>query len=209
MDLDFLHQFALELSLPVESLRRFGLGFAQGDEVEALGLRRAQHAWTFPMLGAHGEVVGIRIRLPRGEKLCVKLSRMGLFVPTDFPAQLKTLFVTEGETDAAALHAVGLVAIGRPGCRSCARLTADFVRGRKPEEVVVVSDADEVGRRGAIDLAMRLRVVCVQVRVIVPPEGIKDARAWVRAGATGSDIEGAGARAELIGLRTVGRSGRS
>jgi hypothetical protein len=55
--------------------------------------------------------------------------------------------------------------------------------------VVVVADADEPGRRGAEKLASVLRVYVPGVRVIEPPDGVKDVRAWKRAGATRADVE--------------------
>jgi len=188
IDPDLLHEFSVDLGLPATSLQSFRVGLAQGDEVAELGLRWASKAWTFPMEDARGDVIGLRVRLPQGQKLCAKGSRLGLFVPTDLPESLATLHVAEGETDAAALHALGLASIGRPGCRACARLVIEFVRTRQPGEVVIVADADEEGQAGADALARNLVAVAPAVRVITPPDGHKDIRAWVRAGARSEDV---------------------
>jgi hypothetical protein len=57
-------------------------------------------------------------------------------------------------------------------------------------EVVILADADEPGRRGAAQLEVALRPLCWSVKCIEPPPGIKDARAWLRAGGTRRDVEG-------------------
>ena len=62
----------------------------------------------------------------------------------------------------------------------------ELARGRG---VVIVADADEPGRRGAAALATVLRAYCPSVRVVEPPDGGKDARAWRRAGATRADVQ--------------------
>jgi hypothetical protein len=56
-------------------------------------------------------------------------------------------------------------------------LLVALVRRRLPPEVVVVADDDEAGRRGADNLASVLVAYAPAVRVIAPPEGVKDARA--------------------------------
>jgi hypothetical protein len=67
----------------------------------------------------------------------------------------------------------------------------ELVRLRKRGKVVVVSDDDEPGRRGADNLACVLSVYSTDVRVIAPPAGIKDARDWLRAGCSRADLENA------------------
>jgi hypothetical protein len=57
--------------------------------------------------------------------------------------------------------------------------------------VVVVADSDLPGRSGAERLATDLLAYSPAVRVIAPPNGIKDARAWKNAGATKADVEAA------------------
>ncbi len=209
VDPDLLHTFAQELGLPASALRALGVGLASGADLDLVGVRWASHAWTFPMQDHEGCVTGLRLRIPGGRKLASRGSRQGLFVPTGLSARSAQLFVAEGETDTAALVALGLDAIGRPGCGSGPKLVTRYVRAMQPTAVVIVADSDDVGRRGAVDLAVRVRLVCGSVRVVVPPTGFKDAREWICAGATADDIQGAVARTEEVGLRTVITEGKS
>lgn len=161
-------------------------------------------AWTFPMRDAGGVVTGIRRRFPDGGKLSVQGGREGLFVPSELPAS-GLLLVTEGPTDCAALLTLGFAALGRPSCSGGMRLVCDLARGR---DTVVVADGDEPGRRGAEALASVLRLYCPSVRMIHPPEGVKDARAWLRAGARCEDISAAIEGADVLRLRVRVEHGR-
>jgi hypothetical protein len=90
-----------------------------------LGVGRKSGAWTFPMWSARGVLIGIRLRHDGGGKLCVKGSKLGLFIPTrviDSP----DLLITEGETDAAAALSVGLNVVGRPGCGNGTKHLVEF-----------------------------------------------------------------------------------
>jgi hypothetical protein len=153
-------------------------------------------AWTFPMCDSKGAIVGIRRRFADGRKLSVRGGREGLFIPSLFP-EADPLLICEGPTDTAALLTLAFSVIGRPSCRGGARYVCEFVRGRP---VAVVADRDEPGRCGAAALASLLVPVCPSVRVICPPEGMKDAREWVQAGATKDDILAAIAAAPVIRL---------
>ena len=130
-------------------------------------------------------IIGVRRRFPNGRKCCVNGSQTGLFVPTGVP-DTGQLLICEGPTDTAALLTLGFPAIGRPSCTGGMTYLVHLARGRN---VVIVADADVPGQRGAIRLATSLRPHCPSVRIIVPPCGVKDARAWVQAGATRGDIE--------------------
>ncbi len=48
-----------------------------------------------------------------------------------------------------------------------------------------------------------------EVRLITPPDGVNDAREWVRRGATPADVEAAIARAEVHRLSVVVADGRT
>jgi hypothetical protein len=67
---------------------------------------------------------------------------------------------------------------------------------------VVVGDRDGHGRGqdGAHSLARDLALFCRQVRVVLPPAGIKDARAWLNAGATRDDVIAAVRAAQPVRL---------
>lgn len=184
-----LAQLAYGLGLTVGSLRRLGIGWST-----------RHRAWSFPMSDADGAVRGIRLRYVDGRKLAVRGGREGLFIPHDLGPIYK-LLIAEGPTDTAALLDLGFTAVGRPCCTGGVGLLADLVRRRREREVVIVSDADAPGRRGADNLASVLVAYCTTVRIIEPPDGVKDARAWKRNGATAADVSALIDRAEPRRLR--------
>jgi DNA primase len=142
------------------------------------------------MTDAAGNVRGIRLRRPNGFKFSVTGGRKGLFIPSGVESGDSLLLVCEGPTDATALLDMGLVnVVGRPSCTGGIKLIVEMVRRRRPLEVVVVADGDEPGRRGADNLASVLVAYAPAVRVIAPPAGIKDARAWLQAGGTRRDVQ--------------------
>jgi DNA primase len=141
------------------------------------------------MCDAEGCVLGIQLRFPNGRKLAAKGGREGLFLPRGLPPQ-SPLLIAEGSTDAAALLDLGFSnVVGRPSCRGGIKLLVALVRKRRRPEVVIAADGDEPGRRGAESLASVLMLFAPSVRVIRPPEGIKDVRAWLRTGGTREDVQ--------------------
>jgi hypothetical protein len=197
-----LQSLAASLGLSPDSLARLGTGWS------------ADHgAWAFPMTDAGGNVRGIRLRRPNGFKYSVTGGKEGLFLPATAGAPAGPLLVVEGPTDAAALLDLGFENVaGRPSCTGGVMLLVELVQRRRPPEVVVVSDADEPGRRGAGNLASVLVAYAPAVRVIEPPEGVMDARAWLQAGATREELEkviaAAPARRLVVRARPSGRRGR-
>lgn len=183
---DRLHRFAASLGVSDESLRRLRIGFACGGEMQNLGLQPVGAAFTFPMVDQRGRVIGVRVRLAGGKKLCVKGCTLGLFVPTGLDTS-GTVYIAEGESDTAALLTLGVEAFGRPGAKGCPSLCAKFARVAGLSDVVIVADADDVGHEGAERLAVGLRMIVPRVRVVTPP--VKDVRLWLRQGATREQLE--------------------
>ncbi len=170
-----------QLGLPVGSLARIGAVWSV-----ALG------ALAAPMYDAPGgAVIGVRLRAPDGRKWAVTGSRNGLFCPHVLTGR-GALYLPEGMTDTAALAGVGLDAIGRPSCTGGRDLVRRAVAGTG-RPIVVVTDADEPGRRGADALARELASDGASVRVLAPPNGYRDAREWVGSGASARLIEYAAA----------------
>jgi DNA primase len=142
------------------------------------------------MVSHDGAVLGIRLRRTDGFKFAVKGGREGLFIPSGVEAEAAPLLICEGPTDTAALLDLGFRnVVGRPSCTGGAKLLCDLTRRRRPSDVVIVADGDEPGRRGAGNLASILLAHAPGVRVIAPPEGIKDAREWLKAGGRREDVE--------------------
>ncbi len=168
-----LNQLAGSLGVTTNSLHRLDIGFAGW-------------GWTFPMTDANGDIRGIRIRKHDSQKLAIKGSHEGLFIPIDLTT-VEQLFICEGSTDTAAILDLGFDAVGRPSCLGGVNLLDALIRKLQPNDVVIVADHDKPGQRGACNLAQKLIRQC-PVRVITPPIDIKDARAWKRTGASSSDI---------------------
>ena len=168
-----------KLGIPMGGLRRIGVAWAVG-----IG------ALAAPMYAASGiEPIGIRLRADDGRKWAMQGSKNGLFRAAKLHGE-GSLFVPEGFTDTAALAGLGLDAIGRPSCSGGRQLLRDAVRLECPKRrIVVVADRDEAGQNGADLLSKELvhdgRTVCV----LTPPGDIKDAREWVRRGATRASVE--------------------
>ncbi|MGE5609477.1 MAG: toprim domain-containing protein [Bacillota bacterium] len=202
---DRLHRLARDLGLSIESLQRLGIGWAwKSDLSETDTCCRGEGCWTFPMSHPTGPVLGIRLRTSAGFKYAVEGSRDGLFIPCDLPDG-DTLLITEGPTDCAALLDLGFAVVGRSCCTSGGRLLIDLVRQRRYSSVVIVADGDKPGQDGASTLASLLVLYVRQLRIITPPQGIKDARAWKSAGATTADLHAAVVTAPLWKLNFTGK----
>jgi len=167
-------------------LRRFGEKLG----VEALALSflgcvwsAPNDAWAFPMRDANKKIIGIRLRSEAGDKWAVKGSKAGCFYTTKLPVG-KTLYVLEGPTDTAAGITLGLTAIGRPSCLGCEAQVVEYVRLNKISEVVVCSDNDAPGLRGAEKLQAALKVPSC---IWVPP--CKDLREFLSLGGDAQMID--------------------
>lgn len=107
----------------------------------------------------------------------------------------RVVYVVEGEKDVEALEALGLVATCNPqGAGKWSKVADCASTALKGRRVVVIADADDVGRRHAADVETQLRGVAASVRVIEPPRG-KDAADWITAGGTVEEIEATAASA--------------
>lgn len=159
-----LHVLAHDLHVSVEALRAL--------ECTANGNPRT---WGFPMKDGYGNYIGIRLRNEWGKKWAVLGSQAGIFIP-QVPPQ-KRMFVVEGPTDTAAGLTLGLYTVGRPSCSGGVTHIVDHAKQARVSEVVIISDNDEPGIRGAQDLQRWLKVPsCV---LLLP---CKDLREFLRFG---------------------------
>lgn len=165
---------AIALGVTERSLSCLGVGWS----IEA-------QAMAFPMYDG-ARLVGIRLRSPAGEKWAVAGSRSGLFLPSRQPHP-STLLICEGPTDTAAAIDLGYAAIGRPSCLGCEFVTLRAIRKMNASRVVVLSDNDDPGIRGACRLANFLWSAGIRPAIAIPPE--KDLRQWVNHGADRSEVE--------------------
>lgn len=164
-----------------EDHRRDHLGEALGvdtDCLKAIGCAWSTQAWAFPMRDANENVIGIRLRNDQGEKWAVKGSHSGLFIPSEYPAMADgNLYLVEGPTDLAAAMTIGLQAIGRAACLGQEQMIIAYLQRKKVQRLVIVTDNDEPGLRGAQKLQGMLPILSC---VWVPPA--KDIREFVNFG---------------------------
>lgn len=142
--------------------------------LQRLGVGWDGNAFTFLMRDENQKIIGIRRRYGDGRKFAVKGSSNGLFIPKGL-SESGPLFITEGPTDCGAALDLGLEAIGRPNCDSKVDMTVRFARGRS---ITIIADNDAVGIEGAKKLSAKLIEQCPEVKIIVPPLGVKDLRQW-------------------------------
>ncbi|MFN7683786.1 MAG: toprim domain-containing protein [Oligoflexia bacterium] len=184
------------LGLPSAPLVRLGVGWSPSDR-----------ATTWPMRNGSGDVIGIRLRCPKtASKWSVKGSAHGLFYcPSLLSVERpERLWIVEGNTDAAAILSLGFDVVGVPSAGGGCDLLIDLARRILPGEVVVLADSDDSGRRGAERIADAMMIVA-PVRIVSPPQGIKDSRSWVVSGASRKAIESA---ADAATVRRIAMEGR-
>ncbi len=159
------------------------------DALRAIGCAWAEQykAWAFPMRDAREKVIGIRLRNDEGHKWAVKGSHQGLFIPSEYPFDFQgVLYIVEGPTDLAAALTLGLYAIGRPTCIGQEHLLIEAVKRQRANRVVIVTDNDEPGLRGAAKLQSILPVLSC---LWVPPA--KDIREFLNRGGNSRMIQSA------------------
>ena len=161
-----LDGLAMSLGVDADCLRAIGCAWS------------SYNAWAFPMRDSSGRVIGIRLRNSDGHKWAVKGSKSGLFIPSDYSRIAdRTCYLLEGPTDLAAAMTIGLRAIGRAACLGQENLILDYVARNRIDRLVIVTDNDEPGLRGAEKLQSTLSIhSCIWV----PPA--KDMREFVNLG---------------------------
>lgn len=165
---DFHHLDGFGMSLGVDT-----------DCLKAIGCAWSTYgAWAFPMKDPNGKVIGIRLRNDQGDKWAVKGSKAGLFIPGDYSYMPDRIaYLVEGPTDLAAAMTIGLRAFGRPACIGQEQYILQYVAQQKIERLVIVTDNDEPGIRGAEKLQSMLSIhSCLWI----PPT--KDIREFVNLG---------------------------
>ena len=158
--------FVNELGVTARSLQTLGIAWSP-----------YFYSWAFPMHNAEGDVVGVRLRTPSGQKFAIKGSHQGLFIPVMLPRT--ELWVLEGPTDTAAALSLDLFAIGKPSCLGCEDEIVKFIQLNRIKRVVICADADKPGQDGAEKLQGMMQVPSV---IYTPPA--KDFREAVKLGLT-------------------------
>jgi hypothetical protein len=174
-----------ELHIRWHTLDDFGWGWHKWAEV-----------WTAPMYDDRRRVVGVRTRHQDGHKASVKGGTNGLFMSHTMLGEVpQEVFICEGATDAPAVETLGIPTIGRASCNTGGPFLMPLCRGR---DVVVLADRGDAGVKGGDHLARLLTLTARSVRLMVPPKGAEDARAWVQQGATEAAIRSRAERGKVI-----------
>lgn len=203
-----LERLSKSLGLTVYSLKAYGIGW---DDVTG-AWSFPMYDGTTDSKG-RPKPCGIRLRRDDGRKLCVVGSRNGLFLPADFvdscrpiPEEILSspdnsapllLLLPEGPTDAAAALDLGFRAIGRPNNNGGADQLERLLTRCPPQEVAIVGDRDEPkylpngipqwpGIEGALTIAKAVWKLCRPCRYMLPPDGYKDIRDWLKVGTPGA-----------------------
>jgi putative DNA primase/helicase len=96
------------------------------------------------------------------------------------------VLIVEGASDAAAAIDLGFVAVGKPSAEGGNALMEPLVAGRS---VAVLGENDAgAGKAGMERTASLLAARCPKVVCVMPPEGVKDLRAWVHRGLTAEEL---------------------
>lgn len=137
------------------------------DALKSIGCAWAgtHNAFAFPMKDATGKVIGIRLRNEEGHKWAVKGSKSGLFIPSEYPFSFEgTIWIVEGPTDLAAALTLGLYAVGRAACLGQEQMLLQYIQRQHVKRVVIATDNDDPGIRGASKLQSLLPVLsCIYV----------------------------------------------
>ncbi len=172
-------------------------------------LRQLQVGWcasrrmtTWPMQDGICNIIGLRLRDPNtGAKRSVQGSVAGLFYDPEL-ANIESgarVWIAEGASDTAALLSIGIDAVGIPSAKSGGDLLLELCRRILPSEIVIMADGDSAGIESARLLRSEL-VIVAGVRIIQPPNGVKDAREWINRGASRIDLELKASAAEVFRL---------
>ena len=169
------------LNVSSGSLERLRVGWCPSQQME-----------TWPMLNADGIIIGIRLRGPVSkDKSSVKGGLGGLFYDPIAMASIEhgeRVWITEGASDTAAGLTLGLHTAGVPSASGSCDMVESLGHRLRPCEWVIVGDNDKAGTKGVLKLRTELAIVA-PVRIIYPPEGIKDLREWLGRGLSRQAIE--------------------
>lgn len=197
---DHLDALQETLCLPLRSIKALHVGWNQ-----------ERRCYTIPERNAAGDVTTLNYRTPEGAKYGAKHGRRGLFVPDGLFSMSDPVLVVEGWTDTAALHAIGLAAVGRPNDRGGVAELSRLLRNR---DVIIVGEFDPKqdgrwpGRDGALHVADKLALAWGEaVEWSMCPDGEKDSRQWVTRRIDDAEPEELGRRF-VASLRNESRSAR-
>jgi putative DNA primase/helicase len=179
-----IETLARQLGVTNESLEKLNTGFMCGGLREDNN-RISQHAFTFPEMDANGSVIGILRRFWDGKKFMIVGSERGLYYCNDglFANTHLPFLIVEGASDTAAGLSLGFPTIGRPSAQGGVAMLTELLTGHDVS-VVVVGENDSAGISGMQSVHAYLSKHVASCQMLLPPEGVKDLRAWLHTGLT-------------------------
>jgi P4 family phage/plasmid primase-like protien len=126
-------------------------------------------------IGPCGEGTYLHILKPEGNKLSHCQTILG---QTDLP-----ILIVEGQTDVAAALDLGFQAIGRPSAQGGLKILQEMPLHNRAVAIIGENDAG-VGKVGMESSFLTISKLTQNIVKLMPPEGIKDLRAWVKNGLT-------------------------
>lgn len=124
-----------------------------------------------------GDAGYLHVRKPTGEVIASRT----VLPPSDLP-----VLVVEGQTDVVAAHDLGYLAVGKPSASGGGAALATLLLGR---DVAIIGENDAgAGRLGMEKTFETLKPKARSVVKLLPPDGVKDLRAWVRRGLTAKGL---------------------
>jgi hypothetical protein len=175
--------------------------------MEALGVGYGGSCWTMPMRDGAGTLVGWSDRHADGSKKTRWATRNGLFyAPGQWNQGDGPLLIVEGASDTLACHGIGLAVVGRPSATGGVAMLVDLLQAWPADRAIVVVGEHDAkpggrwpGRDGAVAVAGRLAEELDRpILWSLPPDGHKDARAWIAAG-----IDAAAITAQILAVATA------
>lgn len=163
-DVDVVQEMAWRKGISTTSLVAYGASVAKRGEGTVC--RIPMHSPDMTVVG-HFDMAPWSEEMAKGKM--THGSTHGLFV-SEPPFPGCTIAVVEGVKDAAALHNMGIQAVGLP----TNRMDATFARIFRGCDVVVIPDRDKAGIEGAEETCSRLYGVASSVKVAELPIGYKE-----------------------------------
>ena len=163
------------------------------NSLAALGVYRGVTGYFYyPEWDADGARIGEGIRSLDGKKWFRTGGRRGIIRQNPFPAYAGSspnapVAVTEGLSDAAAAFDCGLNPVAVPSAGSAIDHLKPLLKDR---HVLIFADNDDSGFRNVAKLGRELQPLAASIRVVQPPQGVKDLREWYTspAGLTAEEV---------------------
>lgn len=145
-------------------------------------------AWAIPLRNADMKVIGIRLEYCSDRvKWAVKGTKNGLIMFPDMQPCEEPLYSPEGCSDSLSLRDLGIKHIaGRPGNMTGLKYLVEY--GKKCyRPLILIADRDAAGLAGCKHIAAGVGRVFKSIKIVTPPPGYKDLRAWYNSGKASLD----------------------